>query len=145
MANPGPASTTYPATQLLGSNQAIRLIGKLNAANLSVVGDNIIPTINTGSFSVTAVIVTNASVSLAQAYGALYTAPAAGGTAIVSAAALSAASSAGVVVAHSIASTANPGITAAQNTLYYRCTTANTAAATADVYIYGYVFDAQAN
>ena len=137
--NPGPASTTYAATQLLGSNQAIRLIGKVNGASLTVVGDNIIPCINTSSFSVTAVIVTNASVSLAQAQGALYTLPAAGGTAIVSAAALSGATTPAKVVAHSIASTDNPSV----NTLYYRCTTANTAAATADVYVYGYVFDNQ--
>jgi hypothetical protein len=145
MSNPGPATTTNTGLQNLSSDQAIRLIGKINGASLSAVGDNIIPCIATSSFSVTAVIVTNASASLAQAYGALYTAPAAGGTAIVSAAALSAATGAGIVVAHTIASTANPGITAPQNTLYYRCTTANTAAATADVYVYGYVFDSLVN
>ena len=145
MANLGPATTVSTPVQNLSANQAIRLIGKINGASLSAVGDNIIPTINTSSFSVTGVIVTNASASLAQAAGALYTAAAAGGTAIVSPAALSAASSAGIVVSHTVASTANPGITAPQNTLYYRCTTANTAAATADVYVYGYVFDAQVN
>lgn len=141
MSNPGPAITTNTGLQNLSSDQAIRLIGKINGANLSVVGDNIIPCINTSSFSVTAVIVTNASVSLAQAQGALYTAPAAGGTAIVSAAALSGATTAAKVVAHTVASTDNPSV----NTLYYRCTTGNTAAATADVYVYGYVFDSMVN
>jgi hypothetical protein len=141
MANPGPATTTNTGLQNLSSDQAIRLIGKINGASLTVVGDNIIPCINTSSFSVTAVIVTNASASLAQAQGALYTAPAAGGTAIVTAAALSGATTAAKVVAHTVASTDNPSV----SNLYYRCTTINTAAATADVYVYGYVFDSQVN
>jgi hypothetical protein len=141
MSNPGPAITLNTPLQNLASDQAIRLIGKINGASLTVVGDNIIPCINTSSFSVTAVIVTNASASLAQAQGALYTAPAAGGTAIVTAAALSGATTAAKVVAHTVASTDNPSV----NTLYYRCTTINTAAATADVYVYGYVFDSQVN
>jgi hypothetical protein len=141
MANPGPATTTNTGLQNLSSDQAIRLIGKINGASLTVVGDNIIPCINTSSFSVTAVIVTNASASLAQAQGALYTAPAAGGTAIVTAAALSGATTAAKVVAHTVASTDNPSV----SNLYYRCTTINTAASTADVYVYGYVFDSQVN
>lgn len=141
MSNPGAASTTYNPTQNLSSDQAIRLIGKANGVNLGVVGDTAIPCINTSAFSVLNVIVTNASASLAQAQGALYTLPAAGGTAIVSPAALSACTTAAKIYSGTINSTDNPSV----NTLYYRCTTVNTAAATADVYVYGYIFDSQVN
>lgn len=141
MSNPGPATTTNTGLQNLSSDQAIRLIGKANGVSMNAVADTAIPCIATNSFSVTNVIVTNASASLAQAYGALYTAPAAGGTAIVSPAALSGATTSAKVVSQTVASTDNPSV----NTLYYRCTTVNTATATADVYIYGYVFDSMVN
>lgn len=134
--NPGAATTVRMPTQQLNSNQAIRLIGKAIGVNLGAVGDTVVPTIDTNTFSVSQVIVTNASASLAQAAGALYTAAAAGGTAIVSPAALSAATTAAKVVSMTVASTDNPSV----NNLYFRCTTANTAAATGDVYVYGYDF-----
>lgn len=134
--NPGGATTVRNPTQTINSNQAIRLIGVAIGVNLGAIGDTVIPTINTNAFSVSQVIVTNASVSLAQAQGALYTAPAAGGTAIVSPAALSAATTAAKIVSMTVASTDNPSV----NNLYFRCTTANTAAATGDVRVYGYDF-----
>lgn len=141
MSNPGPATTSNTGLQNLSSDQAVRLIGKANSVGLNAVADTVIPCINTGSFSVAYVLVTNASASLAQAQGALYTAPAAGGTAIVSPAALSGATTAAKVVSMTVASTDNPSV----NNLYFRCTTVNTAAATADVYVYGYVFDSMVN
>jgi hypothetical protein len=141
MSNPGAASTTYNPTQNLSSDQAVRLLGKANGVSMNAVADTIIPMINTGSFSVLNVLVTNASASLAQAQGAVYTAAAAGGTAVVSPAALSGATTSAKVVSMSINSTDNPSV----NNLYFRCTTVNTAAATADVYIYGYVFDSEVN
>ena len=134
--NPGPAITTGVPLQNLSSNQAIRLIGKATSVNVGAVGDTAIQTIDTSSFSVAYVVVTNASASLAQAYGALYTLPSAGGTAIVAAAALSSLSTSAKVMSMTVASTDNPGVTK----LYFRCTTANTAAATCDVYVYGYDF-----
>jgi len=145
MSNPGPAVTSGVGIQNLSSNQAIRLLGKANSVSMNAVADTIIPMINTNSFSVAYVLVTNASASLAQAHGALYTAPAAGGTAIVADAALSGASSAAKVVQMTVASTDNPGVTNPQTNLYFRVGTVNTAAATADVYIYGYAFDNQLN
>ena len=141
MSNPGAASTVSVGLQNLSSDQAIRLIGKANGVSLNAVADTVIPCINTSSFSVSHVLVTNASASLAQAYGALYTAPAAGGTAIVSPAALSACTTAAKVDSMTVASTDNPNV----NNLYFRCTTVNTAAATADVYVYGYTFDSTTN
>lgn len=145
MSNPGPAVTTNTPVQNLSSDQAIRLLGKVNGVSMNAVADTIIPMINTGSFSVSNVIVTNASASLAQAVAGTYTAAAAGGTTIVTAAALSGATGPSIVVQQIVASTANPGVTAPQNSLYFRVTTVNTAAATADVYIYGYAFDPLVN
>ena len=141
MSNPGAAVTTNTGLQNLSSDQAVRLLGKANSVSLNAVADTVIPMINTSSFSVLYVLVTNASASLAQAAGAVYTATAAGGTAVVSPAALSGATSAAKVVSMTINSTDNPSV----NNLYFRCTTVNTAAATCDVYIYGYAFDAMVN
>ena len=103
---------------------------------MGTAGDTIIPTIGTANYSVSHVIVTNASASLAQAVAGLYSAPAGGGTEIVTTAALSALSTAAKVASMTVASTD------AQTTLklYFRVTTANTAAATADVFIYGFDF-----
>jgi len=134
--NPGPATTVRSPTQTLNSNQAIRLIGVAKGVSLNAVADTVIPTIDTSAFSVSQVIVTNASASLAQAAGALYTAPAAGGTAVVSPAALSACTTSLKIASMTVASTDNPAV----NNLYFRCTTINTAAATCDVYVYGYDF-----
>jgi hypothetical protein len=134
--NPGGAVTIGVPLFNLASNQAIRLIGRARGVNLGAIGDTPIQTLSTNNFSVYQVVVTNASASLAQAQGALYTAAAAGGTAIVAPAALSAATTAAKVVQMTVASTDNPSV----NTLYFRTTTANTAAATGDVYVYGYDF-----
>lgn len=132
MANPN-TSTGYPV-QNVSTNQSIRLIAYAKGANMGVAGDTALPTIATSRYSVTAVIVTNASASLAQAYGGLYTAPAAGGTCIVANAALSGATTAAKVVSQTVASTDAATVL----NLYYKTGTANTAAATADIYVYGY-------
>jgi len=134
--NPGGATTVGTPLQNLSSNQAVRLIGRARGISLNAVADTVIPTIDTNNFSVLYVIVTNASASLAQAAGAVYTAPAAGGTAIVSPAALSACTTAAKIASMTVASTDNPSV----NNLYFRCTTVNTAAATCDVHIFGYDF-----
>lgn len=133
-----PNSQTSTPLQNLSSNQAVRLIGSAFGVPVGSVGDTAIKPINTTSYSVLYCIVTNASVSLAQANAALYTAPLAGGTAIVSPAALSAATTALKVVSMTIASTDIPSTPL---TLTFRITTANTAAGTCDVYVYGYAFD----
>jgi hypothetical protein len=78
--------------------------------------------------------VTNASISLSTAEAGLFTAPAAGGTAIVANAALSACSSASVVSQRSVASTAAQ----AGQKLYFNVAVAQGAAATCDVFVYGY-------
>lgn len=136
MSNPGPASTIAAPLQNLSSNQAIRLIAYKLAVNMGVAGDTPLPSIDSANYSVSQVIVTNASASLAQAVMGLYTAPSGGGTTIVTTAALSALSTSAKVASMTVASTDRVTVT----TLYARVTTANTAAATADVFVYGYDF-----
>ena len=137
MANPGPASTTTIHPSNVASNQAIRLIGVLVGANLGqgASTDLVIPVQNSANYSVSNVIVTNASASLSSATIGLYPGANAQGTAIVAAAtALSANTAASVVNQLTVASTA----TQAGQNLYVRIGTAQTA--TADIYVYGYDF-----
>jgi len=136
MSNPGPASTLTIHPSNLASNQAISLIAVLTSANLNA-GTNVdiaIPVQNSTNFSVSNVIVTNASTSLSSASAAVYPLANAQGTAIVSSTALSANTSASVVNQLTINSTA----TQAGQYLYLRITAPQ--AATADVYVYGYDF-----
>ena len=135
MSNPGPASTVTSHPSGLATNQALRLIASAEGVDVNFVGDTIANILNqSGSVSVQSIIVTNASVDLTTAELAVYTGPAASGTAVKSAYALSGNTTSAKVV-----------VTAATSTdivsggkLYIRCTTAQGAAATCDVFIYGY-------
>ena len=131
-----PNSSASPGLQNLSANQAVRLLAYAKAISANAVADTIMPLIDTSKYSVLYVIVTNASASLAQAHGGMFTLPAGAGTAIVSDAALSGASGSTIVVQHTVASTA---VETGQS-LYYRVGTVNTAAATFDVYVYGFDF-----
>jgi hypothetical protein len=134
MANPGPASTTTNHPTGLATNQALRLIASAQGVNLNAVADTIAPILVAGNVSVQSIIVANASISLTTAQLAVYTGPGATGTAVKSAYALSGNNSTTAVVVTAATSTAS--ITGTP--LYIRCTTAQGAAATADVFIYGY-------
>ena len=134
MANPGPATTVTNHPSNLSSNQAIRLLASFQGVNVNATGDTVLPVINTDRYSVSNVVFTNASVSLTTALAGVFTAPSAGGTAIVANAALSALTSASVVSQRTVASTAAQ---AGQN-LYVNVGTAQGAAATMDVFVYGY-------
>ena len=134
MANPGPATTNTNHPSNLATNQALRLIASAEGVNLNSVGDTIAPILANGRVSVQSIIVANASISLTTAQLAVYTGPAATGTAVKSAYALSGNNSTTAVVVTAATSTAS--ITGTP--LYIRCTTAQGAAATADVFIYGY-------
>lgn len=134
MANPGPASTQTNHPSNLATNQAYRLLASAQGVNLNSVADTIAPIVNSASYSVQEVIVANASVNLTTAQLAVYSGPGATGVAVKTAYALTGNSASDKVV-----------ITAASDTdsltgdnLYIRCTTAQGAAATADVYLYGY-------
>ncbi len=134
MANPGPANSTQPHPSNLASNQAIRLLAVYTGVNVNATGDTVLPINNATSYSVSNVIFTNASISLTTAAAGLFTAPSAGGTGIVANAALSALTASTVVSQRTVASTA---LQTSQN-LYVNVGTAQGAAATMDVYVYGY-------
>jgi len=134
MANPGPATTVANHPSNLASNQAIRLLASYQGVNVNATGDTVLPINNTNSYGVSNVIFTNASISLSTAAAGLFTAPSAGGTGIVANAALSALTASTVVSQRTVASTA---LQTGQN-LYLNVGTAQGAAATMDVYVYGY-------
>jgi hypothetical protein len=135
MANPGPASSTTNHPSNLATNQALRLLASAQAVNLNAVGDTIAKLLNDSGFvSVQSIIVANASIDLSTAQLAVYTGPGATGTAIKSAYALTGNSTSAKVVV--TAATSTDAIDVSE--LYIRCTTAQGAAATANVFIYGY-------
>jgi hypothetical protein len=135
MAAPNSVSTIHPSN--LATNQAIRLLAVATGVNVNSTGDQATLAINNASsYSVSNVVFTNASISLTTAAAGLFTAPAAGGTGLVANAALSALTSSTVVSQRTVASTA---LQTAQN-LYLNVGTAQGAAATMDVYVYGYDF-----
>jgi hypothetical protein len=134
MANPGPASTSTIHPSNVASNQAIRLLASYQGVNVNQTGDTVLPINNTTNYSVSNVIFTNASTSLTTALAGVFTAPGAGGTGIVANAALSALTGSTVVSQRTVASTA---VQTGQN-LYVNVGTAQGAAATMDVFVYGY-------
>jgi hypothetical protein len=135
MAAPNSTSTIHPSN--LATNQAIRLLAVATGVNVNSTGDQATLAINNASsYSVSNVVFTNASTSLTTAAAGLFTAPAAGGTGLVANAALSGLSASTVVSQRTVASTA---LQTAQN-LYLNVGTAQGAAATMDVYVYGYDF-----
>ena len=137
MANPGPASVQTIHPQNVLTNQAIRLLAVATGVNVNATGDQaVLPIINSSNYSIANVVFTNASVSLSSAAAGLFTAPTAGGTGVVANAALSALTGPTVVSQRTVASTA---IQSGQN-LYLNVGTAQGAAATMDVYVYGYDF-----
>jgi len=137
MANPGPATTVTIHPSNLASNQAIRLLAVATGVNVNATGDQaVLPIINSSNYSVSNVVFTNASTSLTTAAAGLFTAPTAGGTGVVANAALSALTGSTVVNQRTVASTA----TLSGQNLYLNVGTAQGAAATMDVYVYGYDF-----
>lgn len=134
--NPGPAVTQGGHPQVLSSNQAVRLLASYQGVNANATGDTVLPLLDSSSYSVKFAVFTNASISLTTAAAGVFTAPAAGGTGIVANAALSALTGPTVVSERTVASTAAQ---TGQN-LYVNVGTAQGAAATFDVYVYGYDF-----
>jgi hypothetical protein len=134
MANPGPASTTSNHPSGLATNQAIRLLASFQSVNVNATGDTVLPIVNSGRWSVSNVVFTNASINLTTAEAGVFTAPSAGGTAIVADAILSALSASSVVSQRTVASTAAQ----TGDNLYVNVSVAQGAAATMDVFVYGY-------
>ena len=137
MPNPGPSSAVTIHPQNVASNEAIRLLAVATGVNVNATGDQaVLRIINAQNYSVSNVVFTNASISLSSAAAGLFTAPSAGGTGIVANAALSALTGPTIVSQRTVASTATP----VSQTLYLNVGTAQGAAATMDVYVYGYDF-----
>ena len=137
MPNPGPSSAVTIHPQNVASNEAIRLLAVATGVNVNATGDQaVLRIINAQNYSVSNVVFTNASVSLSSAAAGLFTAPSAGGTGIVANAALSALTGSTIVSQRTVASTATP----TSQILYLNVGTAQGAAATMDVYVYGYDF-----
>jgi len=134
MDNPGAATTVTNHPSNLATNQALRLIASAQGVNLNAVADTIAPILVAGNVSVQSIIVANASVSLSSAQLAVYTGAGATGTAVKSAYALSGNTSSAKVVVTAATSTD----VVSSTPVYIRCTTVQGAAATADVFIYGY-------
>jgi hypothetical protein len=115
------------------------LLGVLIGANMNVTTDNIIPMTNlpaSVSWQARRITVRNASTSLTTAAGGVYTAASKGGTALVaSSQAYSALTTAAKCLDLTFAVTQTNAAT--QTSLYLNLTTAQGAAATADVYVYG--------
>lgn len=118
-----------------------RLIGKLIGANMNVTTDNIVPlTDQAGLFIFDRIIVTNPSISLTTAAGGVYTAASKGGTALVAAGQVyTALTAAAKFAALTLANSALTDVfdSSVQTSIYLNLTTAQGAAATADVYVYG--------
>lgn len=120
-----------------------RVVGKLIGANFNSTSDQAIPIAPQASlFIVTNIIVKNASISLTTAVGGIYTAASKSGAIVANTQVYSALTAANKFVALTLAGTSLTDVyDAATNTNFYlSLTTAQGAAATADVYVYGRLF-----
>ncbi len=118
-----------------------RLLGKLIGADMNVTTDNTIPLSSQGGiFIFDRIIVANASISLTTAVGGVYLTASKGGTPIVAATQVySALTAATKWVALTLANAALTDTfdSSVQTSVFLNLTTAQGAAATADVYVYG--------
>ena len=144
MANPGPATTVTANQQSITTQQALRLIGVAKGVSVAAAGDtpftvlagtqNWVPVSIITSNSITTA--TGASVSVATATVGVYTAPAQGGTTILTTAALTS-QAANTYVKIQAATNAATAVINAGYTLYANVGT-TVAGAQIDLYVYGY-------
>ena len=112
------------------------LIGILRGVNMNITTDNTIP-MTAASYNLRRITMTNASISLTTAAGGIYTAASKGGTAVVAAAQTYAALTSATVTLDLTIAAAGQNVITAANPLFLNLTTAQGAAATSDIYIYG--------
>jgi len=140
MANPGPASTVSNHPQVLGTNQALRLIASAQSVNLSAAGDTASVVLDVSKFVPTKIIITNglnssgATTTIATATVGVYTGPAQTGSTILTTAALTS-NTGGPYVTITDSTNLNTAISNPTN-IYVNVGT--TIAATCDVFVYGY-------
>jgi hypothetical protein len=142
MANPGAATTVTAHPQGLTSNQAIRLLAYATSVSLNATGDAVItlPVINTTSYNITNVIITNANKDVSAGYLAIWTQPAGAGTEIVTNAALTSNTSSAYVTKSTVVAATGTANLSAQ-TFYVKVGTA-VAGGTVDIFVYGTDFTA---
>lgn len=143
-ASGAPTSLTSQASSLaeMRANLSIlyptrQPIGYLIGADFNSTGDQAIALAGVGRWALRKIVVCNASISLTTAAGGLYTATSKGGVAIVAASqAYTALTNANKYL--DLTLTATPGTDVLTvNTIYLSLTTAQGAAATADVFLFG--------
>jgi hypothetical protein len=142
MANPGAATTTTVHPQVLSSNQAIRLIAYATSVSINATGDAAItlPVINTTSYNITNVIITDANKDVSGGALAIWTGPGGTGTEIVTNATLTSNTSAAYVTKSTVVAATGTANLSAQ-VFYVRVGTA-VSGGTVDVFVYGTDFTA---
>jgi len=122
------------------------LLGKLIGANMDSTADQrIVMFSNPSKFILRRIVVTNASISLTTAAGCVYTAASKGGTAVVASSQAYSSLSASTLFLDLTLNTSGSASTTVKSSipnLYLSLTTAQGAAATADVYVYGDILEA---
>ena len=122
------------------------LLGKLIRANMDSTADQrIVMFSNPSKFILRRIVVTNASISLTTAAGGVYTATSKGGTAVVASSQAYSSLSASTLFLDLTLNTSGSASTTVKSSipnLYLSLTTAQGAAATADVYVYGDILEA---
>jgi hypothetical protein len=112
------------------------ILGRLIGADMNVTTDQTIAIPYSTNFAVNRILVTNASTSLTTAVGGIYSAASKGGSAIVANTQVySALTAAGKVVALTIAAAGSGNMFTGN--VFFSLTTAQGAAATADIYVIG--------
>lgn len=118
-----------------------RLLGKLIGANMNVTTDQAITIRDltdypSDSYIVEYIVVTNASISLTTAAGGFYTAASKSGAIVAAGQVYSALTAAGKFIKATLTGTALTDVQTGA-TIYFSLTTAQGAAATADIYVFG--------
>ena len=142
LTNPSPSGAaggdlggSYPNPTTPGRQ---RVLGSLRGANMNSTADQAIAILSTVTkFTVTAILVTNASTSLTLAAGGIYPAASKGGTALVAAGQLySALTGATIILPATLVGTVAATLYTVSQ-LFLSLTTGQGSAATADVYVIG--------
>jgi hypothetical protein len=139
MANPGPATTSTVHPSNLNSQQALRVLAVQKGVSTASLADTAVQVNNSSLYVPVSVVVANANnagatQSVASVNLGVYTAASKGGSAVLTAAALTSQTTPTYVT---ISAATNPNTALSAQTLYVNISSA-TATATVDVYVYGY-------
>jgi hypothetical protein len=140
MANPGPSTTVTANYVPVNSQQALILIGLVKGLNLGAAGDTPMLTLGPiSNFVATTVVTTNSAgvVDVHLGTVGIYTAPAQGGTAVLTTAALTGQTTNAFAYVRAATSVAAQVILGSEAPLYVNVGT-TVAGATCDIYLYGY-------